>query len=100
LGDTGICGDGIPQAFNTKRPVVFVPCIGDRAYAGVTISELAMVFPGDTVNEELINHVEMMDYQLPTPRRNLFAPLGAVEEVKERFVKVSVKSIDTGTPLK
>ncbi len=100
LGDTGICGDGIPQAFNTKKPVVFVPCIGDRAYANVTASELAMVFPASVVNEELVDHVEMMDYQLPTPRRNLFAPLGAVEEVMERFVKVSVRSMDTGTPLK
>lgn len=44
-GDCGICGDGIANAYNTKKPQLVIPCYGERRFGHVQDDELAMVIP-------------------------------------------------------
>lgn len=44
-GDCGICGDGIANAYNTRKPQIVIPCYGERRFGHTQDDELAMVIP-------------------------------------------------------
>lgn len=45
IGDIGICGDGIAEAYNTQRPQLVVACYGERRFGHTSDDEIAMVIP-------------------------------------------------------
>lgn len=99
LGDTGICGDGIPACWNTGEPKFFLPCIGDRAFGGTQSSEVAVVFPAETFSAKIVENLEKGTVP---PQMGLDAPLGACPEIVglQKLMGASSFPIDEkGTPL-
>jgi uncharacterized protein (DUF169 family) len=99
LGDTGICGDGIPACWNSGEPKFFLPCIGDRAFGGTQMSEVAVVFPADKFNEKVVSNIEKRGVPI---QMGLDAPLGADPEIVrlQKLMGASTFPIDEkGTPL-
>ena len=99
LGDTGICSDGIPAAWNSGEPKFFLPCIGDRAFGGTQMSEVAVVFPADKFNEDVVSNVARSSIPM---QMGLDAPLGASPEITglQKLMGSSEFPIDEkGTPL-
>ncbi|MGQ9759592.1 MAG: DUF169 domain-containing protein [Candidatus Methanomethylicaceae archaeon] len=45
MGDIGICGDGIAEAYNTQKPQLVVACYGERRFGHTADDEIAMVIP-------------------------------------------------------
>jgi uncharacterized protein (DUF169 family) len=45
VGDCGICGDGIADAYNTQKPKIVIPCYGERRFGHSQDDEIAMVIP-------------------------------------------------------
>ncbi|MGC8935921.1 MAG: DUF169 domain-containing protein [Candidatus Methanomethylicaceae archaeon] len=45
IGDIGICGDGIAEAYNTQKPQLVVACYGERRFGHTSDDEIAMVIP-------------------------------------------------------
>lgn len=45
IGDIGICGDGIAEAYNTQRPQLVIACYGERRFGHTADDEIAMVIP-------------------------------------------------------
>jgi uncharacterized protein (DUF169 family) len=99
LGDTGICGDGIPACWNSGEPKFFLPCIGDRAFGGTQMSEVAVVFPADKFSEKVVSNIEKRSVPI---QMGLDAPLGADPEIVrlQKLMGASAFPIDEkGTPL-
>jgi uncharacterized protein (DUF169 family) len=99
LGDTGICSDGIPASWNSGEPKLFLPCIGDRAFGGTQTNEVAVVFPADKFNEDVVRNVQKSSIPM---QMGLDAPLGASPEIVglQKLMGSSEFQIDEkGTPL-
>lgn len=45
MAGRGLCGDGVVQAFLTGKPVVAIPCGGDRVHGGTQDDEVVFVAP-------------------------------------------------------
>ncbi|MEJ5293048.1 MAG: DUF169 domain-containing protein [Candidatus Methanosuratincola sp.] len=45
VGDVGVCGDGIAEAYNTQKPQVVIACYGERRFGHTSDDELLMVVP-------------------------------------------------------
>lgn len=99
LGDTGVCGDGIPACWNSGEPKFFLPCIGDRAFGGTQMSEVALVFPAAKFNDAVVGNLEKGSVP---PQMGLDAPLGACPDIVglQKLMGASTFPIDEkGTPL-
>ncbi len=99
LGDTGICGDGIPACWNSGEPKFFLPCIGDRAFGGTQANEVALVFPAEKFGEKIVENLEKGTVP---PQMGLDAPLGACPDIVglQKLMGASTFPIDEkGTPL-
>jgi len=59
----GLCGDGVVQAFLTGKPVLAIPCGGDRVYGGAQDDEVVFVTP--------VSHLEGIIAGLEAFRRAL-----------------------------
>ena len=99
LGDTGICADGIPASWNSGEPKLTLPCIGDRAFGGTQTTEVAVVFPAEKLNEDVLENVQKSSIPM---QMGLDAPLGASPEIVglQKLMGSSEFEIDAkGTPL-
>lgn len=82
LGDTGLCGDGIGQAFSSGQPKLFVPCIGDQAHGGALSEELGLVVQANSVPAIVGS---LMKLVCPEPLTSTLAAVGSNREVVEIF---------------
>ena len=98
LGDTAICADGIPAAWNDGEPKFILPCIGDRGFGATLPTEVAMILPADMFNEEVVSNMENLSFP---PNWILQAPLGACAEVRGLLIAMAASSfpLERGTPL-
>ena len=55
-----VCSDGIVQPFQIGRPVVAIPCGGDREYGGTQDTEIVFTTPLDRL-EGIINGLELSE---------------------------------------
>ncbi|MEF3255888.1 MAG: DUF169 domain-containing protein [Deferribacterales bacterium] len=56
-GDAGVCSRGVAQVYNTGKPTVEIPCIGDRRFAMAQDHEIIVSFPYNYI-DELIEGLE------------------------------------------
>lgn len=44
-GDAGVCSRGVAETYKTQKPVIEIPCLGDRRFAMAQDSEMIVAFP-------------------------------------------------------
>ncbi|WP_022851295.1 DUF169 domain-containing protein [Limisalsivibrio acetivorans] len=68
-GDAGVCSRGVAETILEKKPVVEIPCLGDRRFAMAQDHEMITAFPwemADEVAEGLIStHKAGIRYPIP-----------------------------------
>ncbi|PMP70586.1 MAG: hypothetical protein C0187_05425 [Calditerrivibrio nitroreducens] len=50
-GDAGVCSRGVAEVYNTNRPNIEIPCLGDRRFAMAQDYEIIVSFPFDYIDE-------------------------------------------------
>lgn len=50
-GDAGVCSRGLAQVIRDDRPVIEIPCLGDRRFAMTQDHELIVAFPARMIDE-------------------------------------------------
>ncbi|MCX8084026.1 MAG: DUF169 domain-containing protein [Calditerrivibrio sp.] len=50
-GDAGVCSRGVAEVYISKKPIVEIPCLGDRRFAMAQDFELIVSFPYDYIDE-------------------------------------------------
>ncbi len=56
-GDAGVCSRGVAEVYNTKKPNIEIPCLGDRRFAMAQDFEIIISFPYSYI-DELIEGLE------------------------------------------
>ncbi len=82
----GLCADGVAQPFLLGRPVLAVPCGGDRTHGGTQDDELVFTAPLDA----LLGIVEGLD---AFRRTHSVSRLGEQAEIRARYAAMS-KALD------
>jgi uncharacterized protein (DUF169 family) len=78
----GLCSDGIVQAFQIKRPVVSIPCGGDRLFGVAQDNEVVFTTPLDKL-EGIIQGLRAFE------RSHRVAHLGGESELRKRYNKMA-----------
>jgi uncharacterized protein (DUF169 family) len=52
-GDAGVCSRGIAQTLMTQKPILDIPCLGDRRFAATQDTELIFAFPAVMTSQML-----------------------------------------------
>jgi uncharacterized protein (DUF169 family) len=50
-GDAGVCSRGVAEVYNTGKPVIEIPCLGDRRFAMAQDFEVIVGFPYAYISE-------------------------------------------------
>lgn len=50
-GDAGVCSRGVAEVYNTGKPTIEIPCLGDRRFAMAQDFEIIVSFPFSYINE-------------------------------------------------
>ncbi|MCA1928059.1 MAG: DUF169 domain-containing protein [Calditerrivibrio sp.] len=49
-GDAGVCSRGVAEVYNTGKPTIEIPCLGDRRFAMAQDFEIIVSFPFSYIN--------------------------------------------------
>lgn len=68
-GDAGVCSRGVAEVYKYRKPVLEIPCLGDRRFAMAQDFELIVGFPFEMMNEVaeglLSTHKAGIRYPIP-----------------------------------
>jgi uncharacterized protein (DUF169 family) len=78
----GLCSDAVVQCFQIKRPVVSIPCGGDRLFGVVQDNEIVFTTPLDRL-EGIIRGLRAFE------RSHRVAYLGGESELRKRYNKMA-----------
>ncbi len=78
----GLCSDGVVQPAQIKRPVVSIPCGGDRLFGVAQDNEMVFTTPVDRL-EGIINGLRLFE------KTHTVGHLGGETKLRERYNKLS-----------
>lgn len=86
IGDVGICGDGIAEAYNTQKPQLVIACYGERRFGHTADDEISIVVPFKYVKSmaEGLEKTHNAGVRYPIPIGGTTAELGIPELLRVR----------------
>ncbi len=84
VGDVGVCGDGIAEAYNTQKPQIVIACYGERRFGHTADDEMSMVIPFRYVKmmAEGLEKTQRAGIRYPIPIGGTIAELGMPEVLR------------------
>lgn len=86
VGDVGVCGDGIAEAYNTQKPQIVIACYGERRFGHTADDEISMVIPFKYITSvaEGLEKTHKAGIMYPIPISGTIAELGIPDPLRLR----------------